>query len=100
MEQAAPKRRKTDHPKPLNLVNGQIPWNRNVVSSAHESDLFALQVEELLSEIRPKASKKVDKIDSVLRLLKSKIENIDAHVPLSVRRPTISLSGLMVIVFS
>ena len=85
MERVTHKRRKIDHRKSSNVLNGYVPVTTNVVSSAYETDLFTLQTEDLLSEIRPKPSKRFQKLRSVLGKLKSNIEGIDEHTPITVR---------------
>ena len=81
MDQVSSKKRKIHHPS-TGIDGSLLERASNLPTQDH--DLLALQVEELLSQIRPKASRRLDKIDVVLRGLKDRIESIEAHPPLTV----------------
>lgn len=51
----------------------------------YKSSMFKLQVDEMLSEIRPKYEKRMSGVDDALRRLKGLIEGIEDREPLSVR---------------
>ena len=86
MASPSSKRRKIDHLGRAHTASGRASTSRDAFVPHTTSDLFELQVEELLSEVRPRRSKRLERVDAALRKLKSKIESIPAHDPLSVRR--------------
>jgi U3 small nucleolar RNA-associated protein 22 len=72
-------------PRKVGDLNGTI-YNGEVF----KSNLFKLQVEELLNQVRPGHTKKNDSIESVVRTLKTIIEKIPARKPTPVRSMAIS----------
>lgn len=91
MTPMAHKRRKLGNEK-ASKVNEDDALSRGDKSLyTHESNLLALQVEDLLTGIRPKPSRRLERVDSVLRKLKTKIESIAAHTPISVRTSVLIL---------
>lgn len=53
-------------------------------SDAHHSNLFELQIEEMLQEVRPNYERIMGPVDTALRRLKTLIESIEDREPLSV----------------
>lgn len=72
-------------PRKVGDLNGTI-YNGEVF----KSNLFKLQVEELLNQVRPGHTKKNDSVESAVRTLKTIIENIPARKPTPVRSLAIS----------
>lgn len=53
---------------------------------SHHSNLLELQIEEMLREVRPNYSTIMGPLDTALRKLRTLIESIEDHEPLSVRQ--------------
>ena len=91
MNQVSPKKRKINHQS--TKQDGTL-LERASNLPTHDHDLLALEVEELLSKIRPRAVRRLEKIDVVLRGLKDIIESIEAHAPLTVRFALNTIGGI------
>jgi U3 small nucleolar RNA-associated protein 22 len=72
-------------PRKMGDSNGTI-YNGEVF----RSNLFKLQVDELLDQVRPGHTRKNDSIESAVRTLKTIIEEIPARKPTSVRSVAVS----------
>ncbi len=63
-----------------------LDQTRTFSGGAYHSNIFKLQVDELLVKVRPKYGKRMTKVENVLRKLKGIIESIPSREALSVGR--------------
>ena len=63
----------------------EIPQDGVYTAEVYKSNMFKLQVDELLEQVRPKYGKKEAPAENAMRTLKAIIEQIPSREPLSVR---------------
>lgn len=68
----------------------EIPQDGVYTAEVYKSNMFKLQVDELLEQVRPKYGKKEAPAENAMRTLKAIIEQIPSREPLSVRPRTCS----------
>ena len=68
----------------------EIPQDGVYTAEVYKSNMFKLQVDELLEQVRPKYGKKEAPAENAMRTLKAIIEQIPSREPLSVRSRTCS----------
>ena len=68
----------------------EIPQDGVYTAEVYKSNMFKLQVDELLEQVRPKYGKKEAPAENAMRTLKAIIEQIPSREPLSVRSRTYS----------
>lgn len=68
----------------------EIPQDGVYTAEVYKSNMFKLQVDELLEQVRPKYAKKEAPAENAMRTLKAIVEQIPSREPLSVRSKTYS----------
>ena len=87
-EPLSKRQKSNDSLNPAGRPASTIPFSVDM----HQPNLFELQIEEMLREVRPHYAQIMDPVDTALRKLKTLIESIEEREPLSVRRIAILLA--------
>jgi U3 small nucleolar RNA-associated protein 22 len=81
---AAPQPKKTPKAHPERRTTETLDGATAMTGEVYKSNMFKLQVDDLLQEVRPKYTAKDKSIERALRALKSIIEDIPARSPVSI----------------